>query len=450
MTKKIIIAGGGASGLTAAIVAARMGADVTILEHMDRVGKKILSTGNGKCNMTNLNLSSRCYRSDMPDFPMKVIGKFPVNETLDFFRGLGILPKNRNGYVYPNSEQAAAVLSVLCLETERLGVKTVCGCHVKEIKASCKEGSKASVKGNPFFQAICSIKDGEKETTKSFYSNALILAAGSMAAPVTGSDGSGYSLAKSLGHHIIKPLPALVQLTCEGKEYKALTGIRADARLKLFADGKFMAEDRGELQLTDYGISGIPTFQISRYASKALEKGQKVMVLIDFLPDMEEKDLSDFLFERKKGAGHKPGEEFLTGVLNKKLASVLLKQSGISPDRKVSDINNGALRELCRRIHSFEAKVTGTKPFANAQICCGGVDTREIDAHTMESRLIPGLYFAGELLDVDGICGGYNLQWAWSSGALAGRSAANSTSPKAETRKTGSIKTENGRKRVHK
>ena len=416
MKKRVIIVGGGASGLTAAIQAARAGADVTVLEHMDRPGKKILSTGNGKCNMTNRFLSPSCYRSSQPEFPMKALSDFSVEQAIDFFKGLGILPKDKNGYIYPNSEQASSVLDVLRLENDRLGVKILCGRHVKEIRRKKAGG----------FQAVCLVKTEDRETEEVFSCDSLILAAGSKAAPSTGSDGSGYDLAEALGHRIIKPLPALVQLICSGREFKALAGIRTEAFVRIFDNGRLLAEDRGELQLTDYGISGIPVFQVSRYAAVALDKGRKVTAVIDLLPSMGEKELLDFLMERKKHSGYKKGGDFLTGVLNKKLAQVLLKKAGISIEESISRADSGKIKELARLISRFEADVTGTKPFANAQVCCGGVDTREVDERTMESRLVPGLYFSGEILDVDGICGGYNLQWAWSSGSIAGKAAAGS------------------------
>ncbi|MEY8337318.1 NAD(P)/FAD-dependent oxidoreductase [Lachnospiraceae bacterium 62-35] len=413
MGKQVIIVGGGAAGLMAGIQAARRGADVTILERMDRVGKKILSTGNGKCNMTNQKLSAACYRSDNPDFPMKVISRFPLEPTLNFFSQLGILPKERDGYIYPNSQQASAVLDVLRMETERLKIHIHCQCHVRNIQ-KLPEG----------FSVLCTDRDGTSKNSAIFTGSSLILAPGSMAAPSLGSDGSGYTLAKALGHGIIKPLPALVQLICEGRDYKALAGVRSEARLKLFIDGKLTAEDKGELQITDYGISGIPVFQISRYASRALDMGQDVSVSIDFLPFMKKDELADFLFQRKKQSGNRKGEDFLTGVLNKKLAAVLLKRAGIALHEKIAQIKPNKLQELCMQIHEFQAVVTNTKPFSSAQICCGGVDTREVNSKTMESLIVPGVYFAGEILDVDGICGGYNLQWAWSSGSLAGIAAA--------------------------
>lgn len=415
MKRKVLIIGGGASGLTAAITAARKGADVTILEHMDRVGKKILSTGNGRCNITNLTMQADCYRCSQKDFPMKVIDQFPVKDTLAFFDSIGILTKSRNGYIYPNSDQASSVLDALRLEAEHLNIRITTGCKVKHIKKLGK--------------GIFCVQSDQGE----FLGDTLILAAGSKAASVTGSDGSGYELAKSLGHHIIQPLPALVQLRCEGKHFKQLAGIRCEAALKVLVNGKTAAADEGELQLTDYGISGIPTFQISRFVSVALSRGSKVTVLIDFLPSQTLEETVRFISKRVRRFSDRTCGDFLTGVLNKKLAGVLLKMSGISTENLVSEVCWKQWEHLIDQIKHFEVRVTTTNSFEQAQICCGGVDTREINAQTMESKLVSGLYLVGELVDVDGICGGYNLQWAWSSGHVAGTWAAktpNSTGSK--------------------
>lgn len=406
MKKTVIVIGGGASGMMAAIHAAKAGASVTILEHTDRVGKKILSTGNGRCNMTNLYQGEECYRSQNPVFPIKVLEQYPVSETLEFFEGIGILPKNKNGYIYPNSEQASAVLDVLRTELVRRKIEVVCGCQVTRIRGN----------GGGGFQV--------NSSSGRFDADRLILAAGSKAAPNTGSDGSGYELAGRLGHQVITPLPALVQLRCREKHYKQLAGIRTEARLTLYVDGKAADTQTGELQLTDYGISGIPTFQLSRYASVALDKGRAVKVIIDYLPQQTAEETKRYLEARRSSMGEKTAEEWMTGLLNKKLSAVLLKLSGISLGEHIRDVDPGRWGRLLRQIKEYETVVTAANPFENAQICCGGVDTREINPDTMESILVPGLYLAGELLDVDGICGGYNLQWAWSSGALAGRSAA--------------------------
>ena len=398
MKQQIIIIGAGASGLAAGISAAREGASVTIMEHTARPGKKLLSTGNGKCNLTNLQLPAGAYRGNQPDFAYPVLNAFTVSQTIDFFKDLGIVLTERNGYVYPNTGQAAAVLEAMLFELEHLGVRIVTECRVEEIKKD-----------------LTVITDkGERK------GDGVILAAGSMAAPKTGSDGSGYDLAHKLGHRIITPLPALVQLRCREKWYRQAAGVRTDALVTLKTDGKTAVSDRGELQITDYGISGIPVFQVSRYAARALNDGQQVTAQLDFLPELSFSDLETLLLERQKRFGYRPAEEFLHGVLNSKLTKILLKEAGITRASLVKEITTREIKNLVNCIKELKTVIVSTNTFDQAQICSGGVDTREVDPVTMESRLIRGLYFSGEILDVDGICGGYNLQWAWSSGITAG------------------------------
>ncbi len=409
MRKRVIIIGGGASGLAAAVCCAREGAHAVVIEHMDRVGKKLLSTGNGRCNLTNQNMGPDCYRSEEPGFPMAVIRGFGVEETLDFFRSLGVEPKSRNGYIYPNSDQAGAVLDALRQEIAHRGVQVLTGIHALEIREASRNGEKG-------FAVVTD--QGEMEA------GAVILAAGSKAAPATGSDGSGYELARALGHGIIKPLPALVQLRCQGRHYRELAGIRTEAMVRLFGDGELLAQDRGELQLTDYGLSGIPIFQVSRFASVALDERKRVEAQVDFLPAWSRRETVPLLKARRQQLAYREGGEFLTGLLNKKLAQVLLKGAGIPLNGLSGQITDRQLELLSRQIHCYEALVMSVNPFANAQVCRGGVDTRQVDPKTMESRICPGFYLCGEILDVDGICGGYNLQFAWSSGILAARSAA--------------------------
>ena len=412
MKREVMIIGGGASGLMAAIAAAENGASVTILEHMPRVGKKILSTGNGKCNLTNLHMTEQCFRSSEHGFPMHVIEKFPVSDTLRFFRKIGVLTTDRNGYVYPYSGQAQTVLDALRDKTESLGIRTICECKILDVKKNTNDN---------FFI---------KTDKGSFLGESLIIAAGSMAAASTGSDGSGYELAKSLGHKIKKPLPALVQLKCAGDFFKSISGVRSEAKVSLYTVGKhgelgsFLAEDTGELQLTDYGISGIPVFQVSRYAAEALDKRKQVAAMIDYLPSYTEDELFHLLKEQRRHLHDRTAEMFLNGLFHKKLASLFLKAVHVRPDTAAGKLTDQKLTELCEVIKESVYEVTATNPYDKAQICMGGVDTREIDRETMESKLVRGLYFAGEILDVDGICGGYNLQWAWSSGHLAGVHAA--------------------------
>lgn len=437
MTNKVLIIGAGASGMMAAIQAARAGAEVTVLEHMDRVGKKILSTGNGRCNLTNRYQDETCYRCGQAGFVREVLRQFSVEDTLDFFKGLGILPKDRNGYIYPNSDQASSVLDVLRMEMDHLEIEVLLNCRVTDIQKTGKSE-------NPGFSVQTNMGEIRAER--------LILAAGSKAAPVTGSDGSGYELARLLGHKIVTPLPALVQLRCREKHYKQLAGIRTDAKITLMGGKEenwaVLAQEQGELQLTDYGISGIPTFQVSRYASIALHKGQKVKAVIDFLPQMEEWEAEKMLKLRCRQMNYKTAEEWMTGLLNRKLGLVLLKLSGISPQQNMARVTGLQWKELMKNLKSYETVIEGTNPFENAQVCCGGVDVAEVTAAAMESRKVPGLYFAGEILDVDGICGGYNLQWAWSSGAAAGRHAAVRQSEGSTKDKSGIRRKQNMKKEV--
>ena len=416
---QVLIVGAGASGMMAAVWAARSGARPLLLEHMDRPGKKILSTGNGRCNFTNRVQTPDCYRCGQPDFPAAALQAFSAEETLAFFEELGIWPKERNGYYYPNSDQAASVREALLLELDRLQVRMETGCQIRRLAG--REGG--------------FLAETDRGTLEA---GALILAAGSCAAPATGSDGSGYQLARSLGHRIVTPLPALVQLRCREKDFRQMAGVRAEGRIQLYSGDEqgnwtWEAQDQGELQLTEYGLSGIPVFQVSRYASAALHKGRQVKASVSFLPGFEEWEAARFLNRRRKQLADRGAGGFLNGLLNQKLGLTLLYRAGIRPEEPVSRIPKEAWEALVRQITSFEARVTGTNSFEQAQVCCGGVDVRQVCPETMESRLAPGLFFAGEILDVDGICGGYNLQWAWSSGRLAGICAAKA----ALERKTG-------------
>lgn len=408
--RHIIVIGGGASGMMAAISAARHGARVTILEHNDRVGKKILSTGNGRCNFTNTAQEPIFYRCDNLLFPWTVIEKYPAQKTIAFFTELGIYSRNKNGYLYPYSEQASAVLDVLRMELERLCVEVQYNEHICRARKT-KKGFE-----------VCSEKNA-------YTADAVILATGSKAAAFTGSDGSGYDIAKSFGHSMRPVLPALVQLRCKETFYKSLSGVRLQGKVSLFADGELEAFDTGEIQLTNYGISGIPVFQVSRYASQALYEKKKVRAELDFMPDFTDAQFEGFLRHRISTHPERRMEVFLTGLFNKKLCPLLLKLSDIKVNLTAGETGEKEIKALVKTIKHFSTEVTGTNSFEQAQVCAGGVDTARINPETMESLLVPGLYFAGEIVDVDGICGGYNLQWAWSSGYVAGENAAKSVLP---------------------
>lgn len=403
---KVIIIGGGAAGILAAISAAREGAKVTILEHKDRIGKKILSTGNGKCNYTNRLQGIHCYRGEDPAFVLSVLDSFGFEQTVEFFKELGIYPKEKNGYFYPASGQASSVVDVLRMELERLKVQICTECEPLRMK---KTGSVYTI-----------------QTTKGiFKGDCLIFATGLKAFSKSGSDGSALKFAEQLGHHVSEIVPALVQLMAKESFFKGIAGIRSEGEIRLFVNDEWIASDRGELQLTEYGVSGIPTLQVSRFAAKALQKNQKVTAELDFAPDDTIEELFQILIERFYHClGEKNCEEVLIGMYPKKLIPMFLKQTGISGKVSSKSISRQLIQSLANVMKTLKIHITDTKGFECAQVCAGGILTEELNEYTMESLLVPGLFFCGEIVDIDGICGGYNLQWAWSSGYLAGKYAA--------------------------
>lgn len=405
ISMRIAVIGGGASGMMAAITAARAGARVVLFEKNDRMGKKILVTGNGKCNLSNLSFSDSCFHSKEKEKAWKIASRFTPRDTISFFEGLGLMMKDKNGYLYPACEQASAVLDVLRYEVQARGIEVRYGAAVEQIQPLGEKGFALTVNGHAErFERV-------------------IVACGGQASPKTGSDGSGYRLMKALNIKMVRPVPALVQLRCQEKGFQALAGIRCDAVLTLLIDGQEAARERGELQMTDYGISGIPVFQFSRYAAYALEKGCRIQVCIDLLPELFAEQIPDWLKQRMERLKGRSAEEFLTGTIHKKWILYFLKEMGIKPNEEADNIPLSRWIALIERFKSFTVTVTDTNSFQNAQVCAGGVSLRQVDEN-LESTQYKGLFLAGELLDVDGRCGGYNLQWAWCSGYLAGTYAA--------------------------
>ena len=403
--RHVIIVGGGASGLMAAITAAREGAIVTIIEQKDRIGKKILSTGNGRCNLTNTYMKNSCFRGDDISIVPKVLEQFGQEDAMLFFEELGVILKERQGYVYPISDQASTVLDVLRMEVERLQIQVLLEHKVEAVK--------------------CTKKGFALQTNqKTVYGDAVILATGGKASAVLGSDGSGYGIAKSLGHHLSPVVPALVQLKGKGNYFKQISGVRTNAKVSIFVDGMFTAADTGELQLTNYGISGIPVFQVSRFAAKAIQEKKQVVAEIDYLPTMEEVEMRNFFQKRKKLHGEKLVEDFFVGVFHKKLITMFLKEAKIPLQMRAYDLKESDWNCLYELFKHFIVQIEDTNGFEQAQICAGGILTTEVFPETMKSIYVKDLYLTGELLDIDGICGGYNLQWAWSTGYIAGKCAA--------------------------
>lgn len=434
----VIVVGGGAAGLTAAIHAARGGVQVLVLEHMERPGKKLLMTGNGKCNFTNEAIfdfdewqdETACeqyYHGTCPAFVLPAIKKFNIISTLNFFDELGIVGVKRRGGFYPACGQASGVLAALLMECGRLGVVIKCEIGIRSIRKA-EKNCKNEKSGF----------DGEKERffleTKSgtYIARRCILATGGRSYKKTGSDGSGFLYVERLGHDIQDLVPALVPLQSDLAFFKKVAGIRAEISIKLYIDGRESASESGELQLTDYGISGICIFQISGLASHALKCGREVWAELDFLPELTEDQVCARIMERTKSvyAKKKTMEQCLIGLFADRLGAALLAEAEIPLTRMSRDLTDQQAARLAAVIKRFRVPVTATRSFEQAQVTAGGVDTAQVTADTMESKRIPGLYFAGEMLDVDGICGGFNLQWAWSSGAVAGMSAAASLSGK--------------------
>ena len=404
MKRKVGIIGGGAAGMFAAITAAGQGAEVTILEGGERVGKKILSTGNGKCNLGNLYLNKECYYSNDLSFVERVFKHFDTMDTIRFFKGIGLLLKDKNGYLYPACEQAAVVLDVLRIELKALNIKLL---ESRKVNAVHKCGYGWMVEAS-----------GEQ-----FVFDSVVIACGGMAAPKTGSDGSGFKLAKELGHEVTKLVPALVQLICKEEYLKAVAGVRADAEISVISDGRCITKERGELQLTDYGVSGIPVFQISRIVNYLLADKKDIKLSINLLPDYKAEEFAQLWQIRSLLQKSRTTEEFLTGLLHKKLILLFMKQAGLKGDLPFVQTEEDKLKIFYNMCQNWVLQVTGSKSFDNAQVSAGGVKLAQI-TDNMESKLAKDVYFAGEILDVDGRCGGYNLQWAWSSGYLAGMAAA--------------------------
>lgn len=404
---KVIVVGGGASGLAAAISSARKGLDVTILERNDTLAKKILITGNGKCNYWNEDQDLNHYHSTNEELLKQVITKENQEKVLNFFESLGVVPKIKNGYYYPYSNQAVSIKSVLINEIQNLNVKVVTNSFVEKIEK----------KDNQFIVST---------TDFTYVSDVVILATGSKAAPKTGTDGNGYMLAKNFGHTIIPVLPSLTQVYGDGKYYKQWNGIRVDAKLSLYEDDTFIKEETGELHLTDYGLSGICTFNLSGRIAKGLKENKEEIIYINFIPDIEVNSCESFiswLDKRNEMLSNRTIDQLFDGFINYKLIFLILNLVHIDSHLSWNELSRDKKIEFASLILRHAVKVVSTSDFSKAQVCSGGVDLKEINLYTMESLKVKKLYITGELLDVDGDCGGYNLGFAWISGILAGENA---------------------------
>ena len=406
MQEEVIVIGAGASGMMAAVTAAEKGCRVLVLEQLSQP-----ATGNGKCNYTNDHQTPECYRGEDPEFIRKALAHFSCQETLEAFRKMGILPQARDGYYYPVSGQAASVVDALVRRMEMLGVVLRTEERVQRIT------DRPEKDGTVCYQV--------QTDQTSYQTRNVILAVGGKAAPVHGSRGDGYKIAQKLGLQIVSPVPALTSCVLKGDFTKEWAKIRVRGRVELYSKaGELLAKDQGELQLVSYGLSGIPCFQVSRYAARALEQGDKPYLLLDILPDYPEEELEKELLCRRENFAAYTAEQALEGMVHLVLGRVLLKSLGLKPKDKAGEWSDRDIRRIADRFKHWKVGVERVNGFEFAQVTAGGVLTSQLDPDTMEVRKHPGLYLTGELLDVDGICGGYNLQWAWTSGYLAGTAAA--------------------------
>ena len=395
------IIGGGASGMAAALAAAENKENrVILLERQARVGRKLQATGNGRCNLTNLHASEGGYHGDEASFVNVAIGKFGPEETLHWFRNLGLYTvAEDSGRVYPYSDQANSVVDVLRFALEQENIELKLGVEVEKVK---KTGSGFRV-------------ESKEETLEC---DKLIVACGGLAGTKLGGTMSGYKLLRSLGHKCTKLRPTLVQLKSSWGGVASLKGVRANCHAAIYHNGQLHSESTGELQFTEYGLSGPVIFEISRDACLG---GGEWICRLDFLPDMGAETLKKELLRRRNSK--LPVSELLTGILHNRLGRVLTQAVGISGYVPVSQLEESEIEEVCRAVKKFDVVLTEPMGMDSAQVTAGGIVTGEFDEQTMESRILPGLYACGEVLDIDGDCGGYNLQWAWSSGRLAGSHA---------------------------
>lgn len=395
----VIIIGGGASGMMAALTAAENGHSVLLLERQSRVGRKLLATGNGRCNLTNYNTSPARYHGEDGGFCAYALRAFDVGSTLQYFASLGLLTVNEDsGRVYPMSNMAGSVLDVLRYGLEHPRIEVVTGQAVSSVK---KTSGGFTV----------------RTETDAFTAGKLILAAGGCAGSKVGGVMDGYRLAKALGHHRTALYPSLVQLKTDPTYPRALKGVKAECGITVLRGSGIVAENRGEVLFTEYGVSGPAIFDISRAVATG---GEGLVCALDFFPDWDLREVLDWLRMRRQTMQAHEASTLLVGSCHTRLGQMLCKAAGFT-SQPAADLTDSDLERIARQAKHFALPITGTCGFDQAQVTAGGLCTDEFDPETMKSRLVSGLYACGELLDVDGDCGGFNLQWAWASGRLAGR-----------------------------
>jgi predicted Rossmann fold flavoprotein len=404
--KPMIIVGAGAAGLSAAITAARNGTKVTLLEQNSKPGKKILVSGNGKCNITNASITPARFHSQNPEFIEKVLQGYGVEHVKNFFDSVGLpIIEGKEGKMFPMSMQAGSVTEILEYEANSMGVEIITACEVLKIDKEKKH-------------FLLETSQGTMQCEK------LLLASGSPAAPQLGGNESGLQFANDMGHTLIPSHPALTQLVSDEKWVKHASGVKVSGLAKLYANGEYITEKKGDLLFTNYGISGLAILDISREVSLRLAEYAYCELSLDLMPALSKEKLTKFLLERINTESQKPLTLWLQGVMNKKLIHIILEQSKCRA-KVESELNRKEIGKLVYAIKNLKLSISDTKGFKGAEVATGGIDTREVDPNTMESKLVPNLYFAGEILDVDGDRGGFNFHFAWVSGLRAGKTLTN-------------------------
>ena len=400
--EKVVIVGGGISGIIAAINA-KNNNEIIILERNNSCGKKILVTGNGKCNYTNSNQDLNNYHSFNHELIRYIINENNLDEMHQMLKKLGIIPKIKNGYYYPYSNQAVTFQNALLKELENKAIKIKTNTYVKNIEHI----------NNQFIIET----DNENITC-----DKVILSTGGSASPKLGSDGNGFSLLQKLGHNIIEPLPALVSLKTKEK-VDIISGCRSDVKVSLYEDNKFLKEEIGEIQFTDVGISGICVMQLSGTIARGLSNNKKEVVSINFVSSIgnTKEEILDFLDNQSKIVQNRNISELLDNMLNYKITNYILKKLKLNNDLKWNDLNKLEKEDIVSNLIDFKLEIVEPNTFVNAQTTTGGIPLTEINLNTMESLKIKNLYIVGELLDVDGACGGYNITFALITGLIAGK-----------------------------
>lgn len=399
----ISIIGGGPSGMFLSILIKRNVPDwtVRIFERNERVGKKLLATGNGRCNYTNVNMDMSNFHSSNSSFPVKILEKFDNEDTIEYLKTLGIYPiSEKDGKVFPLSLQGSSVLDLLRIEMERLGVEVILEEKIDKV-----------IKSKKNFQLI---------GNKKYDADIVVVATGGKALPTSGSDGIGYRIAREFGHNIVDQYPTIVQLESNYDRIKALKGVRIDTEATLYVDGNEISTKYGDVLFTDYGLSGPAILDLSRTAIQSLINGRKVEIGVNII-GIKNEEIHNMIQERVKNLAGLEIDKFFIGIINKKLIHSVINVVQLKLGKKINIINNDEklVKVLVKVLSDFKLTISGYKGFGNAQSTTGGVDTSEIYEDSCESKLVNNLYFVGEVLDVDGDCGGYNLQWAWSSAYAA-------------------------------